>query len=303
MKYFSFMTVLFVFIITGCAYHSSSVSEPALSGLPHYPEQVLVASNSALPNPVISEKPAASEDKTAGDYEDIADVDASAGKEETGIADPLEPFNRAMYQFNDKFYFWVLKPVAQGYSKVLPEGARISVGNFFSNIAFPVRFVNCLLQAKFKGAAVEVGRFVFNTLWGIGGLLDPASSKEIGLKKQDTDFGQTLGVYGLGQGFYIHWPILGPSSPRDTIGTVGDAFLHPSAYLYPWYFWLGARACDKINDTSLKIGDYESLKEAAIDPYVAVRNAYAQYRRNKVERGGPVSSSGSASVKPAPLKE
>jgi phospholipid-binding lipoprotein MlaA len=96
---------------------------------------------------------------------------------------------------------------------------------------------------------------------------------------------------------------LGPSSPRDTVGTVGDAFLHPSAYLNPWYLWLGARTYDKINNTSLKIGDYESLKEAAIDPYVAIRDAYVQYRRNKVDQGGPRTLSGSASTKPVPHED
>ena len=131
---------------------------------------------------------------------------------------PLEPFNRAMYHFNDKLYFWLLKPVAQGYGKVVPEAARVGVSNFFANLAFPIRFVNCLLQANFEGAAAELGRFTVNTLWGVGGFLDPASSKDINLSKQDEDFGQTLGAYGLGQGFFINWPIFGPSSPRDTVG-------------------------------------------------------------------------------------
>ena len=85
------------------------------------------------------------------------------------IADPLEPFNRAMYHFNDKLYFWVFKPVAQGY-KVVPEGVRVSVSNFFANLTFPVRFVNCLLLADLRGAGTELGRFVINTTMGIGGL-------------------------------------------------------------------------------------------------------------------------------------
>ena len=95
------------------------------------------------------------------------------GEEEVPIADPLEPFNRAMFHFNDKLYFWVLKPVAQGYNKVVPEPARVGVKNFFSNLGFPIRFVSRLLQADFKGAAAEFGRFAVNTLWGVGGFSGP----------------------------------------------------------------------------------------------------------------------------------
>lgn len=190
-----------------------------------------------------------------------------------------------MFEFNDKLYFWFLKPVAQGYKAVFPEGARVSVKNFFSNLKSPIRFFNCLLQADFSGAVSELGRFVVNTVWGIGGLMDPASSKDISLRKQDVDFGQTLGVWGVGQGFYIVWPFLGPSSPRDSLGTVGDYFLYPVSYVNdvaPWYAWLGVRGYEEVNRTSFSIGDYEALKEAAIDPYVAIRDAYVQYRWKKV---------------------
>jgi phospholipid-binding lipoprotein MlaA len=206
-------------------------------------------------------------------------------KEIKAIPDPLEPFNRAMFHFNDKLYFWVLKPVAQGYNKVVPEPARVGVKNFFSNLKFPVRFVSCLLRADFKGAATQLGRFVVNTVWGVGGFLDPSSSEQLNIPKQDADLGQTLGIYGVGQGFYIVWPVLGPSSARDSIGIAGDFFLYPVSYITPWYDWLAVRAYEEVNDASLSIGDYESLKEAAIDPYVAIRDAYHQYRQKKVEAG------------------
>jgi len=231
------------------------------------------------------------------DYQDIEEPEPGGQqsvKEKVTIDDPLEPFNRAMFQFNDKLYFWVLKPVAQGYSKVVPEKARVSVDNFYTNLRFPIRFVNSLLQANFAGAASELGRFIINTVWGIGGLLDPAASKEIDLKKQKADFGQTLGTYGIGQGFYIHWPVFGPSSPRDTVGMVGDTFLYPSIYFGPWEVWAGSRIIEKVNDTSMRIGDYEALKDAAIDPYVAVRDAYVQYRLKMIKhQGGPPPAKGS----------
>jgi phospholipid-binding lipoprotein MlaA len=235
------------------------------------------------------EIPAKSGNESADNKGNPADEKEVADEEAARIADPLEPFNRAMYHFNDKLYFWALKPVSQGYNKIVPEGARVSVKNFFSNLGFPVRFISCLLQADFSGAAAEFGRFAVNTIWGVGGLLDPSSSQQLNLLKRDADFGQTLGFYGVGQGFYIVWPVLGPSSARDSVGIVGDFFLYPVSYIRPWYDWLAVRAYQEVNDTSLRIGDYESLQEMAIDPYVALRDVYSQYRQKKVEasRGNP----------------
>jgi phospholipid-binding lipoprotein MlaA len=291
MKASSFPVLLLFFFVAGCAHSPDPAASLAPPVAPPQARQVLVVSDPVQIPPPPPEMPVKSETRNVDDYGDIEVPEKVGGEAKTEIADPLEPFNRAMYHFNDKLYFWVLKPVAQGYGKVVPETARIGVSNFFVNLAFPIRFVNCLLQANFKGAATELGRFTINTLWGIGGFLDLASSQDINLSKQDEDFGQTLGAYGIGQGFYINWPIFGPSSPRDTVGLVGDAFLTPYSYLNPWYAGTGTWAYEKMNDTSLKIGDYESLKEAAIDPYVAIRDAYVQYRFKKVNRkGGNIST-------------
>ncbi len=283
MKFFLFLILVYTFFTMGCAHspnsNSSTLSPSISTSTP--PAVVMVASNSGEINLPPGEKEIKSESKNADD-EDYSE-DETAG-EKAQIADPIEPLNRAMYHFNDKLYFWALKPVAQGYNMIVPEIARISVKNFFSNLGFPSRFVSCLFQADFSGAAAEVGRFTINTIWGIGGLLDPSSDKELDLQKQDTDLGQTLGFYGLGQGFYIVWPILGPSSPRDSVDVVGDYFLYPVSYINPWYAWLGVRGYEEVNDTSLRIGDYESLKDAAIDPYIALRDAYVQYRLKKVEQ-------------------
>jgi phospholipid-binding lipoprotein MlaA len=243
----------------------------------------LLASNSDQIPVKSSGKPVDAIDDEYKDDQNLDYANDTFKEERIEIADPLEPFNRAMHQFNDKLYFWALKPVAQGYKKVVPEPARIGVRNFFSNLGFPNRFLSCLLQTDFSGATTEFGRFTINTIWGIGGLLDPSANKELDLQKQDTDMGQTLGVYGVGQGFYIVWPILGPSSPRDSIDIVGDYFLYPVSYIYPWYAGIGVRAYEMVNSTSLRIGDYESLKDAAIDPYVAFRDAYIQYRLKKVK--------------------
>jgi phospholipid-binding lipoprotein MlaA len=282
MKTYLTLIVLFIFLAVGCA-HSPTPSSTVLPQAKSSPQPILLASNEG-------EIPAKSSSKTDdaidNEYKDDQNLDYATDtfkEEKVEIADPLEPFNRAMHQFNDRLYFWALKPVAQGYKIVVPEPARISVKNFFSNLGFPSRFLSCLLQTDFSGAATEAGRFTINTIWGIGGLLDPSSNKELDLQKQDTDLGQTLGVYGVGQGFYIVWPILGPSSPRDSIDIAGDYFLYPVSYIYPWYSWLGVWGYEKINATSLRIGDYEALKDAAIDPYVAFRDAYIQYRLKKVK--------------------
>ncbi len=197
------------------------------------------------------------------------------------VSDPIEPWNRLMYKFNDKLYFWVLKPVARGYSAVVPEQARVSVSNFFHHITTPIRLVNSLLQLDLKAAGAELARFTINTLAGTGGLFDPA--KEYNLLMQDKDLGQTFGHYGVGNGFYIVWPFLGPSTARDSLGTLGDNFLDPVNYVTPFRNSLAIQSSKRINTTSLHIGDYEDLKEAALDPYISIRDAYIQNRNYKIK--------------------
>jgi phospholipid-binding lipoprotein MlaA len=198
------------------------------------------------------------------------------------ISDPLEPLNRVFFEFNDKLYFYALKPIATGYKAVLPEPARTGVSDFFNNLSFPIRFANCLLQGKVEGAAMEFARFVINTFMGLGGFIDVATNE--GFKKYDEDLGQTFGAWGAGPGFYICWPFLGPSSARDTIGLVGDAFLDPVNYAFDETIeTISLRAYYVINRTSLTLGDYESLKEAALDPYVSLKDAYFQNRKAKIK--------------------
>ena len=199
------------------------------------------------------------------------------------ISDPFEPVNRVFFHFNDKLYYWLLKPAASGYKAIVPEPARISVKNFFSNLSFPVRFINCVFQGKFEGAGYEVGRFLTNSTIGLAGFFDVAT-KDFNMKEYDEDLGQTLGFYGLGHGFYICWPFLGPSSLRDTIGDAGDEFLDPVYYLdLKRKYELSIKAYEKVNDVSLILGEYEDLKEAALDPYIALRDVYFQYRAAKTK--------------------
>jgi phospholipid-binding lipoprotein MlaA len=200
------------------------------------------------------------------------------------IPDPLEGFNRAMFAFNDKLYFYALKPVARAY-RYVPEGARVSVGNFFSNLKAPIRMANALVQLKLVDAGNELLRFGINTTFGIAGLFDPAT-KYLGIRQIDEDLGQTLGHYGVGQGFYLVVPFYGSSSLRDGIGSLTDYYL-----LDPTYYGLsndlertGAYAAQSVNTVSLDRDTYEAIKRDQLDPYIFIRDAYAQNREARVNR-------------------
>ena len=223
------------------------------------------------------------------EYGNVEGEDAASG--EGTVSDPIEPWNRAMFQFNDKLYFWALKPAAKGYAYVVPEDVRYLFINFYLNIRAPVRIVNNLLQGEVRYAGIELGRFLINSTAGVAGLRDCAKEC-FGIVGRDADFGQTMGRYGVGPGFYIVWPFIGPSNPRDSVGWVADRFLMPTSYvsldpdsqqlISPLTVALYAH--DRINYVSFHIGDYEMIKAAAIDPYVAIRDAYAQSRRKAIEK-------------------
>jgi phospholipid-binding lipoprotein MlaA len=225
--------------------------------------------------------------KPSDEYGNVTaeEAEATTGKG-AQIADPIEPWNRAMYHFNDKLYFWVLKPVTRGYKAAVPEDFRGLFSNFYKNLESPMRIVNNMLQGKPGYAGKELVRLVINSTIGVGGLRDCAGEC-FGIKGRNADFGQTLGKYGVGFGFYLVWPVLGPSSPRDTVGFVGDWLLRPATYLSSNFFdpvSMGLYVHESVNTTSFHLGDYEALKGAAIDPYVAIRDAYVQHRTEVLKR-------------------
>ncbi|WP_234981218.1 MlaA family lipoprotein [Desulfopila aestuarii] len=209
--------------------------------------------------------------------------DTDEPKEYVGIYDPLEPLNRVFFVFNDKLYFWVLKPVKTGYTAVVPWDFRFIIGNFFNNLASPVDFVNTLLQGRFNDAGAVLSRFVINSTIGVFGFGD-AAAEAFDIQPRNGDFGETLGVYGIGEGVFLNWPFFGPSNIRDSVGFVADMQLHPYNYLdLDSEEIIAARSLEFINRLSLKGDSYEELKRISIDPYVATRQAYTDYRRSLIK--------------------
>ncbi len=199
------------------------------------------------------------------------------------VSDPLEPVNRFFFAFNDRLYFWVVKPVARGYEALMPDVVETGVRNFFVNLRGPIRMVNNLLQGEIRGAGSETGRFLLNSTIGVAGLFDVASG--FGLTPRVEDLGQTLGRYGIGNGFYICWPVFGPSSLRDSIGMAGESYLSPLTYLTRDNFESGVAAYSlkRVNVAKEKGEVYEELKKSSLDPYLAMRDAYFQYRASRVK--------------------
>lgn len=198
------------------------------------------------------------------------------------IWDPLQKINRKIFAFNDKMYFWLMEPVARGYSKIFTSSVRICIKNFFNNVTSPVTLVNHLLQGKFKASAKTLARFTINTTFGLAGCFDPAK-KDFHLEVEEEDLGQTLGRYGVGHGFYLVIPFLGPSSLRDGLCLWGDGYFNPIDYLddLEQYSLYTVKA---VNTLSLNQGNYETLKKSALDPYDSFKNVYLQYREEKIKK-------------------
>ena len=220
--------------------------------------------------------------------QDLSDEDLDFLEEEltepvVTLSDPLEPINRFMYNFNDAAYAHVIRPVSRGYKAVTPKPARLGLRNFFGNLGAPIRFANCLLQGKRDKAWIEMQRFLVNTSAGFLGFGDPAREKH-GLYNVDEDMGQTLATYGVGDGIYLVLPFLGPTTLRDAAGRVGDAFLSPVTYVETEEAYLGITALRMTNTYSIRGNEYEALKVDAIEPYSAMKSAYLQYRKNKIEQ-------------------
>jgi len=207
---------------------------------------------------------------------------ANANEPQPDPRDPFEPLNRSVYRFNEGLDRALLKPVAVTYSNHMPIPVQRGVSNFFVNAKYPVTLVNNLLQGKIAHAASDLGRLLINSTLGLGGLLDPATP--LGLERNDEDFGQTLGKWGVPPGPYIMMPLLGPYTLRDGLGSFVDDFAEPRGYIKPsstrWSFWV----TDKF-DRRVRLLDTDSLIERTGDGYAFVRSAYLQRREYLVLDG------------------
>ena len=223
--------------------------------------------------------------------DDIADsFDSEYTQQVKQDFDPLSGYNKIMTNINDKFYTHILFPVAKGYKKIIPKPARKSVSNFFHNLFFPVRFVNNLLQFKFKNSFEELERFVINSTIGIAGLFDVAGDK-MKIYPHNEDLGQTLGYYGIGGGFYIVLPILGPSNLRDTVGLIGDMFIDPKIYVDDRGYNLvdddaqsfGVSSFNVINRASFDYKKYEAIKKGNVVLYPVLKDLYEKHRNKMIK--------------------
>lgn len=211
----------------------------------------------------------------------LAVTGACAARPDAAVNDPLEPVNRKIFWFNDKVDVYFLEPVARGWNFVLPDAAQRSVANFFGNLDFPVVLTNDLLQGKPRDAGITLGRFLLNTTVGLGGLFDPAEAWGRVEGRQE-DFGQTLGLWGLGGGPYLVLPLLGASNVRDTAGLAADSPLRIYSFFVPFAATTAATAVRTVNLRSLFLEEVRKSKEAALDYYVFVRDAYEQSRRAQI---------------------
>ena len=219
---------------------------------------------------------------------DSVHVTLAQASGEEAVNDPLESMNRAIFEFNEGLQDVLLRPIAKFYNANVNLTVRQGISNFLDNLSSPVIFANDLLQGEFERALTTFGRAFINTTIGIVGFADVAS--ELGTERHDEDFGQTLAVYGMGEGFYLVLPIFGPSSPRDAIGKL---VIDP--YLDPLGLWLGntdrqnieytLAGADGLDEYAGIVDELNQVKKTSVDYYAAVRSLYRQKRKTEINNG------------------
>ena len=202
-------------------------------------------------------------------------------------SDPLEPLNRAIFSFNLTLDKAILRPIATVYNAALPDPVRDGVRNFLNNLRTPIILANDVLQGEIGRAGDTVGRFLLNSTLGVGGLFDIAS--ELGFDFHNEDFGQTLAVWGIGEGPYLMLPNFGPSNPRDAVGLAGEYFADPVVHWTnntdrEWILYTRA-GIDAVDGRSRNINTLEELERTSLDFYAAVRSLYRQRRMDQIRNG------------------
>lgn len=230
------------------------------------------AQNSAL---------AQSDETPAASYQlEIIDDLYADDNGEFEVNDPLVTMNRGIFWVNDRCYFYLFKPIARGF-RVVPQPVRNGLRNFFYNLRSPLDAVNALLQLKLKQAVTQLSRLVVNSTVGILGFFDVAGTS-CNLERKEEDFGQTLGFYGVGEGFYVVLPLLGPSTLRDGVALVPDGYADPVYWLADYSTTLACKGLKTVNTLSLDNDSYEGIVAEQLDPYLFIRDAYVQNRRYNV---------------------
>ena len=211
--------------------------------------------------------------------DDISVSDTKPAKEQ--VNDPLEPFNRAVFDFNQVADKYVLRPVAMGYRYITPQVVRTHIGNVADNLYEPLNTVNALLQGDIQQGVASFFRFAINSTIGLAGINDVAT--EAGLPQRTEDFGQTLAVWGVGSGPYLMLPILGPSNFRDTGGRIGDWLVDPVNYYVDTTTSIGIAVGEGIVTREQLIETIDDINSSSLDPYVSYRSIYAQRRQAQIE--------------------
>jgi phospholipid-binding lipoprotein MlaA len=259
------------------------VSDGSMDGhsAPVEPSAILKRDDSLAPGPVLAQ---IGSDERA--LEELYDPFQKPGEQPVEIEeyDPWESFNVRMFNFNYKLDKYVVKHVAEFYDKVMPDEIELGLSRGFRNIAFIPRFLNSLLQGKFKRAGIEVSRFVINSALGIGGLLDFAKEALFLDAPPPEDTGQTLGLYGVKPGPYLVLPLLPqPFTLRDGVGYVVDIALNPMVYFLPFTTLFPMNVGYQLNERSINLESFQGVEEATVDLYGAVRNAYLQRRAQAIK--------------------
>lgn len=217
-----------------------------------------------------------------------ADDDFDEYASTASVADPIQPVNRRVFWFNHQLYRYILKPVSRAYDTVLPQHVRTGIYNVFDNLEYPDRLVNNLLQARFDRAGQETGKFVVNTVAGVGGIFKVSDRIPALSGVPRTDTGLTFAQWGIDPGIYIVWPVIGPKSLRDTVGLAGDYALSPlswSFYVFPGAAWtVAVTAPDSTRTLNGRMSAYDAATEHSLDPYLALRSSYIQNRQQAAKR-------------------
>ncbi len=209
--------------------------------------------------------------------DDTSDVDV--------VNDPLESINRAIFEINLFIDGILIKPLALLYRDLVPPEVRTGVHNALANLRSPVTLVNDLLQGETDRAGATVKRFFVNSTVGLGGVLDVAS--DLGIESHREDFGQTLAVWGSGEGFYLVLPILGPSNPRDLLGLIADGFIDPFTYVAPTEALVARTVVRGIDERETVIEPLDEIQQTSLDFYATLRSLYRQRRNDEIRNGRP----------------